>query len=100
MLFQPELETQSQDEREALQRERLRALLPRFEVDADTALADAPFTVKSQLRDAYPFGLLQVPLEQVPQPRALEAGALLRLLRLELRLERGSAPRRAGAPRG
>jgi phenylacetate-coenzyme A ligase PaaK-like adenylate-forming protein len=61
--FQPELETQSVDEREALQRGRLRALLPRFGVDPDAPLTEAPFTLKSQLRDAYPFGLLQVPLE-------------------------------------
>jgi hypothetical protein len=40
------------------------------------------------------------PVDQIPQPRALEADALLRLLRLELRLERGFAPRRAAGPRG
>jgi phenylacetate-CoA ligase len=70
VLFQPELEAQSQDERESLQRERLRVLLPRFGVDPDTTLAEAPFTVKSQLRDAYPFGLLQVPLEQTVRVHA------------------------------
>ena len=70
MLFQPELEAQSEDERETMQRERLHALLPRFGVDPDTALTDAPFTVKSQLRDAYPFGLLQVPLEQTVRVHA------------------------------
>ena len=70
MLFQPELEAQSEDERETMQRERLHALLPRFGVDPDTALTDAPFTVKSQLRDAYPFGLLQVPLEQTERVHA------------------------------
>ncbi|NUR75364.1 MAG: phenylacetate--CoA ligase [Thermoleophilia bacterium] len=53
-----------------MQRERLHALLPRFGVDPDTALTDAPFTVKSQLRDAYPFGLLQVPLEQTVRVHA------------------------------
>ena len=70
MLFQPDLETQSQDEREELQRTRLRALLPRFGVDADAPLAEAPFTIKSQLRDAYPFGLLQVPLAQTVRVHA------------------------------
>jgi phenylacetate-CoA ligase len=70
VLFQPALETQSQDEREQLQRARLRTLLPRFGVDADAPLAEAPFTVKSQLRDAYPFGLLQVPLAQTVRVHA------------------------------
>jgi phenylacetate-CoA ligase len=70
MIFQPELETQSVDERAALQRERLRALLPRFGVDADASLGDAPFTTKARLRDAYPFGLLQVPLEQTVRVHA------------------------------
>jgi phenylacetate-CoA ligase len=70
VIFQSELETQSTDERAALQRERLRALLPRLGVDADAQLRDAPFTVKSQLRDAYPFGLLQVPLERTVRVHA------------------------------
>jgi phenylacetate-CoA ligase len=70
VIFQPELETQSADERAALQRERLRALLPRFGVDEDAELRDAPFTVKSQLRDAYPFGLLQVPLAETVRVHA------------------------------
>jgi phenylacetate-CoA ligase len=70
VLFQPELETQSPDEREELQHSRLRALLPRFGVEPDAPLAEAPFTVKSQLRDAYPFGLLQVPLAQTVRVHA------------------------------
>ena len=70
MIFQPERETQSRDEREALQLERLRALLPRFDLDPETPLGEAPFTVKSQLRDGYPFGLLQVPLEQTVRVHA------------------------------
>jgi len=70
VLFQRELETQSPDEREELQRTRLRAPLPRFGIDADAALVEAPFTVKSQLRDAYPFGLLQVPLERTVRVHA------------------------------
>lgn len=70
MLFQPELEAQSHDEREELQRTRLCALLPRFGVDADAPLAEAPFTVKSQMRDAYPFGLLHVPLAETVRVHA------------------------------
>ena len=45
------------DELVRLQRERL---LERFDVDLD-ALAEQPFTTKSDLRDAYPFGMLRVP---------------------------------------
>jgi phenylacetate-CoA ligase len=58
-IFQPELETLPRPALEALQRERLRE---RFGVELE-ALAEQPFRVKSHLRDAYPFGLLQVPLE-------------------------------------
>ncbi len=60
MIFQPELETMPRPELERLQRERLRE---RFGVDPD-GLAELPFRVKSDLRDAYPFGLLRVPLEE------------------------------------
>ncbi len=45
----------------ALQAERLRAT---FGVELD-ALAEQPFTEKSQLRDAYPYGLLRVPLSRL-----------------------------------
>lgn len=44
---------------ERLQGKRLRE---RFDVDLD-ALEEQPFTTKSGLRDAYPFGLLRVPRE-------------------------------------
>src|SRR5579864_5445562 len=47
-------------ELERLQRERLRE---RFGVELD-ALAEQPFTTKSNLRDAYPFGMLRVPREE------------------------------------
>ncbi len=47
-------------ELERLQRDRLRE---RFGVELQ-ALPEQPFRVKSELRDAYPFGLLQVPLEE------------------------------------
>jgi phenylacetate-CoA ligase len=59
-IFQPELETLSRPELEALQRERLRE---RFGVEPET-LPELPFRVKSDLRDAYPFGLLRVPLDE------------------------------------
>jgi phenylacetate-CoA ligase len=59
-IFQSELETLPRPELERLQRERLRE---RFGVEVE-ALPELPFRVKSELRDAYPFGLLQVPLEE------------------------------------
>jgi phenylacetate-CoA ligase len=59
-IFQPELETLPRPELERLQRDRRRE---RFGVELE-ALAEQPFRVKSELRDAYPFGLLQVPLEE------------------------------------
>ena len=59
-IFQPEVETLPRPELERLQRERLRE---RFGVEPE-ALPELPFRVKSELRDAYPFGLLQVPLEE------------------------------------
>jgi phenylacetate-CoA ligase len=58
-IFQPEFETLARSELEQLQRDRL---LERFGVELE-ALPGLPFRVKSELRDAYPFGLLQVPLE-------------------------------------
>jgi phenylacetate-CoA ligase len=60
VIFQPELETLPRPELEALQRERLRE---RFGLELE-ALPEQPFRVKSELRDAYPFGLLQVPREE------------------------------------
>ncbi|HEX5174458.1 MAG TPA: phenylacetate--CoA ligase [Gaiellaceae bacterium] len=59
-IFQPEVETLPRPELEGLQRERLRE---RFGIELE-ALAEQPFRVKSDLRDAYPFRLLQVPLEE------------------------------------
>ena len=49
------------DELRALPRERL---LATFGVELD-AIADQPFTEKSQLRDAYPYGLLRVPVSDL-----------------------------------
>ncbi len=60
MILQAELETLPRPELERLQRERLRA---RFGVELE-ALPELPFRVKAELREAYPFGLLQVPLER------------------------------------
>jgi phenylacetate-CoA ligase len=50
----------------ALQGELLRAT---FGVDLE-ALADQPFTFKSQLREAYPFGLLRVPVSSLARLHA------------------------------
>jgi phenylacetate-CoA ligase len=61
VIFQPELETLPRPDLERLQAERLRE---RFGIASLEELAEAPFATKAQLRDAYPFGLLKVPLEQ------------------------------------
>src|SRR5437763_9217758 len=50
----------------SLQAERLRAT---FGVSLDS-LAEAPFTYKSALRDAYPFGLLRVPIGSLARVHA------------------------------
>jgi phenylacetate-CoA ligase len=59
-IFQPEQETMPRLELERLQAERLRA---RFGIERDQ-LEQQPFTTKAQLRDAYPFGMLKVPLTE------------------------------------
>ena len=69
-MFQPELEGQAVEERERLQRTRLRALLARLWHDEDAPLHELPFTVKTQLRDAYPFGMLARPLEETVRVHA------------------------------
>ena len=69
-MFQPELEGQAVEERERLQRTRLRALLARLGHDEDAPLHELPFTVKTQLRDAYPFGMLARPLEETVRVHA------------------------------
>jgi phenylacetate-CoA ligase len=58
VIFQPELETLPRAELEQLQADRLRE---RFGVEREQ-LAEQPFATKAQLRDAYPFGLVRVPL--------------------------------------
>jgi phenylacetate-CoA ligase len=61
VIFQSELESMPRPELERLQAERLRE---RFGVDSLDTLAEAPFATKAQLREAYPFGLLRVPLSE------------------------------------
>jgi phenylacetate-CoA ligase len=82
VIFQPELETQPAEERAALQRQRLTAQLARLKhatpwwrerlaaVDGDAPLEQLAFTIKAELRDAYPFGALAVPLEQTVRVHA------------------------------
>ena len=53
----------------ALQLERLQATFG-VELDSLAQLADLPFTDKSSLRDAYPFGLLRVPVEELARLHA------------------------------
>lgn len=84
MYYQPDIETMSREDLEALQLERLQALvkrvyqkIPFYKESFDKAginpediksLADLtklPFTVKQDMRDAYPFGLFAVPRKNV-----------------------------------
>ena len=84
MYYQPDIETMSREDLEALQLERLQALvkrvyqkIPLYKESFDKAginpediksLADLtklPFTVKQDMRDAYPFGLFAVPRKDV-----------------------------------
>lgn len=84
MYYQPDIETMSREDLEALQLERLQALvkrvyekIPFYKESFDKAgispediksLADLtklPFTVKQDMRDAYPFGLFAVPRKEV-----------------------------------
>ncbi|MBI5230955.1 MAG: phenylacetate--CoA ligase [Coriobacteriales bacterium] len=88
-MFQPELEAMSRADLEALQVERLRRQLanvyervplykqkfdeaglnPRS-VDSLTDLADVPFTVKDDLRSAYPYGMFAVELSDIVRVHA------------------------------
>ena len=84
MYYQPEIETMPRKELEALQLERLQALvkrvyekIPFYKESFDKAgispedikslddLTKLPFTVKQDMRDAYPFGLFAVPKKDV-----------------------------------
>jgi phenylacetate-CoA ligase len=60
VIFQPEVECLPRPELERLQGERLRE---RFGVESEQ-LEQQPFTTKTMLRAAYPFGRLRVPLER------------------------------------
>src|SRR5438132_9756142 len=74
-IFQPEVELQDPEQRAGQQAERLKALLERLAnadspywrakldgIEPHAALSDLPFTVKAELRDTFPFGMLAVPL--------------------------------------
>lgn len=84
MYYQPEIETMSHEDLQALQLERLQALvkrvyekIPFYKKSFDKAginpadikslsdLTKLPFTVKQDMRDAYPFGLFAVPRKDV-----------------------------------
>ena len=83
-MYQPDIETMARPRLEALQLERLKKIVhhayanvPHYRASFDRAgvkpadlrgredLARFPFTVKSDLRDNYPFNLFAVPREQV-----------------------------------
>jgi phenylacetate-CoA ligase len=64
------IERASRDELETLQRERLRETAARRGHDPDAELRDLPFTVKDDLRRAYPLGLIAVPREQLVRVHA------------------------------
>lgn len=82
-MFQPEYEAMERPELEALQLERLNSLLARVyenvplyrskfdgagvrpRVESLGELADLPFTVKDDLRSAYPYGMFAVPLKDI-----------------------------------
>lgn len=84
MYYQPEIETMSREELEALQLERLKSLvarvyekIPFYKESFDVAgvapedikslddITKLPFTVKQDLRDAYPFKMFAVPRSEV-----------------------------------
>ena len=84
MYYQPDIETMSREDLEALQLERLQTLVKRVyqkipfykesfdkaginpeDIKSLTDLTKLPFTVKQDMRDAYPFGLFAVPRKDV-----------------------------------
>jgi phenylacetate-CoA ligase len=75
-MLQPEIETLDVSAKGGLQRERLTALIERLQasgspywteklrgVSPEAELTALSFTVKAELRDSYPFGMLAVPFE-------------------------------------
>jgi phenylacetate-CoA ligase len=84
-MLQLELEAMAPAERERLQLGRLRALTARvlssgvpywrdklagIDPDAVRRVEDLPFTVKAELRDSFPFGMLAVPLAETVRVHA------------------------------
>jgi phenylacetate-CoA ligase len=87
-VFQPDLETMPAPARAELQGARLEALVARLkalespywreklagvavhDVRGIESLASLPFTVKAELRDQFPFGMLAVPLEETVRVHA------------------------------
>ena len=79
-MFQPELETMDPAARKRLQTDRLTGLVGRLKsldvpywrekmsgvgfVTTIDDIAELPFTVKSELRDTYPYGMLTMPIEE------------------------------------
>ena len=57
------------DDLRELQLERLRATFD-LQIDSLDDIAELPFTFKSQLREAYPFGLLRVPVSSLARLHA------------------------------
>src|SRR6202165_785070 len=85
MIFQPEFETLERHALEALQLERLRALVETLRDANDVyrerlrgvaapdslgAVAGLPFSTKADMRDAYPLGLLAVPEDRLARIHA------------------------------
>ncbi len=85
MIFQPEYETLERPALEALQLERLTALVDRLRDANDiyrerlrgvraprslAELADVPFSTKADMRDSYPLGLLAVPERELTRIHA------------------------------
>src|SRR2546429_9428141 len=75
-MLQPEIEALDSPAKDRLQHERLTALVERLQasgsaycteklrgVEPGAELSALPFTVKAEMRDTYPFGMLAVPLE-------------------------------------
>lgn len=92
MYYQPELETMSREELEKLQLNRLKDLvkrvyekIPFYKESFDAAgvkpedirslndITKLPFTIKQDLRDAYPFKMFAVPQSEVVRIHCLQA---------------------------
>ncbi len=79
-MFQPDLEAMPVEERRALQERRLGELLERLRAAPSEywreklrgveGFESLPFTTKAELRDAYPYGTLAVPLERTVRVHA------------------------------